>query len=235
MFTEDDFKVVLNNKEEVKNFIRKHGEFASVCYNTPRDKGEQVGLHCLLSGHMSGSRHLYFDFSLECIPRFTIDQLVRHEKGIVKNVQSLRYVNKENGFSIYCPPEMRSTLELLEQFARTQDYLSRCYEMNIFELTNTMYHTQPVASQERANECARTFIPIGIASSCNFACNLEGLMHIANVRLCTRAELPIRKLVEKMVAEVVEVEPRYKELLVPQCEILGRCPELKGCGRYEKR
>ena len=40
----------------------------------------------------------------------TVDQLVRHEVGVVKNVQSLRYVTKGNldkideGFNIYIPP-----------------------------------------------------------------------------------------------------------------------------------
>ena len=58
MFTENDFQVTLMNKNEVKEFIRKHGEFACVCYNTPIVQAEQVGLHCLKSGHLSGSRHL---------------------------------------------------------------------------------------------------------------------------------------------------------------------------------
>ena len=234
MFTENDFQVTLMNKNEVKDFIRKHGEFACVCYNTPIVQAEQVGLHCLQSGHLSGSRHLYFVFNIGNIPRFTVDQLVRHEVGVVKNVQSLRYVTKGNledidaGFNIYIPPELRDNIEDRWEFQRTEDYLNLTYRRLI-------KYQRHIVNKERANEIARTFIPIGVATSCSFACNLEGLINLAHKRLCNRAELPIHKLVQMMVKEVVAVEPRYKEFLVPQCKYLGYCPEGKGCGMYEPK
>ena len=80
-------------------------------------------------------------------------------------------------------------------------------------------------TNEQANEIARTVIPIGVATECNVAVNLECLIHLANVRLCNRAELPIRTIVKEMVRQVVEVEPRYKPFLVPNCKKLGYCPE----------
>ena len=94
MFAEQNFKVTLVNKDEVTQFIKKHGEFACVCYSTPKEQAEKVGLHCLKSGHLSGSRHLYFVFELDRIPRFTIDQLVRHEVGVVKNVMVMYNIVK---------------------------------------------------------------------------------------------------------------------------------------------
>ena len=228
MFAEQNFKVTLVNKEEVAQFIVKHGEFACVCYNTPVEQAESVGLHCLESGHLSGSRHLYFVFNLERIPRFTIDQLVRHEVGVVKNVQSLRYVTKDR-IDVYISPEVRRNPQLVKSHLLSEEYAATCYQLTIDKMK------QAGVNKERANEIARTFIPIGIASACNFAVNIEGLIHLANVRLCNRAELPIHYLVQEMVNEVVAVEPRYKELLVPQCKKLGYCPEMKGCGLYEPK
>ena len=234
MFTEKDFKVTLMNPQEVTQFIRKHGEFACVCYNTPIERAESTGLHCLQSGHLSGSRHLFFVFSLKNIPRFTVDQLVRHEAGVVKNVQSLRYVTKGNldkideGFNIYIPPELRDNIEDRWEFERTEDYLNIVYR----RLVKAQRY---MTNKERANEIARTLIPIGVATECSFACNLEGLINLANKRLCNRAERPIHELVKMMVNEVIAVEPRYKEFLVPQCKKLGYCPEMKGCGMYEPK
>ena len=49
MFTINDFKVELKNPEEVKNFVKRHGSFSAVCYNTPKEKAEKVGEHCLES------------------------------------------------------------------------------------------------------------------------------------------------------------------------------------------
>lgn len=228
MFAEQNFKVTLVNKDEVAQFIKKHGEFACVCYNTPVEQAESVGLHCLESGHLSGSRHLYFVFNLERIPRFTIDQLVRHEVGVVKNVQSLRYVTKDR-IDVYISPEVRRNPQLVKSHLLSEEYAATCYQLTIDKMR------QNGVNKERANEIARTFLPIGIASACNFAVNIEGLIHLANVRLCNRAELPIHYLVQEMVEEVIKVEPRYKELLVPQCEKLGYCPEMKGCGLYEPK
>ena len=228
MFSEKDFKVTLVNKDEVTQFIKKHGEFACVCYDTPKEQAEKVGIKCLKSGHLSGSRHLYFVFELDRIPRFTIDQLVRHEVGVVKNVQSLRYVTKGK-MDVYAAPEIIKDPLLVRDHYMSEEYAATCYQLTVDRMK------QARVDKERANEIARTFMPIGIASACNFAVNIEGLIHLANVRLCNRAELPIHYLVQEMVNEVIKVEPRYKELLVPQCEKLGYCPEMEGCGRYEPK
>lgn len=228
MFTIADFKVRLVNGEEVKSFIKKHGEFAAICYNTPKEKAEVVGMHCLKSGHFSGSRHLHFVFELENIPRSAVDQLVRHIIGFVTNVQSLRYCNKDGKVSIYIAPELVDNPYMLKTIQDQENIVNAQYNyiQNYLEEGNI--------KGEKANEIARTILPIGISTSCNIAVNIECLIHLANVRLCTRAELPIRTIVKQMVDQVVEVEPRYKFLLVPQCKKLGYCPEgNKECPRYK--
>lgn len=228
MFTIDDFKVKLVNGEEVKNFIKKHGEFAAICYNTPKEKAEAVGLHCLKSGHFSGSRHLHFVFELENVPRSAVDQIVRHNIGFVTNVQSLRYCNKDGKISIYMAPELADNPYMIKTIQDQENIVNAQY--NYIQ----SYLEEGHIKGEKANEIARTILPIGISTSCNIAVNIECLAHLANVRLCTRAELPIRTIVKEMVRQVVEVEPRYKFLLVPQCKKLGYCPENnKECARYK--
>lgn len=229
MFTIADFKVRLVNGEEVKSFIKKHGEFAAICYNTPKEKAEAVGMHCLKSGHFSGSRHLHFVFELENIPRSAVDQLVRHNIGFVTNVQSLRYCNKDGKVSIYAAPELLDNPYMLKTIQDQENIVNAQYNYIQSHLEDSNI------KGEKANEITRTILPIGISTSCNIAVNIECLIHLANVRLCTRAELPIRTIVKQMVDQVVEVEPRYKFLLVPQCKKLGYCPEgNKECPRYKE-
>lgn len=223
MFTINDFKVRLVNGEEVKNFVKRHGEFATVCYNTPKEKAEVVGKHCLQSGHFSGSRHLYMVFEIKNVPRSAVDQLVRHTQGFVTNVQSLRYCNKDGKISLYAAPEIEKDIYLTQSLHNYEAQAQAYYDYFQSNLKNNGY------TNEQANEIARTTIPIGVATECNIAVNLECLMHLANVRLCTRAELPIRTIVKEMVKQVVEVEPRYKPYLVSQCKKLGYCPEGKDC------
>ena len=227
MFTLKDFKVKLVNGEEVKSFIKKHGEFAAVCYNTPKEKAEAVGLHCLKSGHFSGSRHLHFVFELENVPRSAVDQIVRHNIGFVTNVQSLRYCCKDGKVSIYMAPELAENPYMVKTIQDQENIVNAQYNY----IQN--YLEDGYIKGEKANEIAGTILPIGVSTSCNIAVNIECLTHLANVRLCTRAELPIRTIVKEMVRQVVEVEPRYKFLLVPQCKKLGYCPENnKECARY---
>lgn len=223
MFTVNDFKVRLVNGEEVKNFVKRHGEFSKVCYDTPKEKAEKVGEHCLESGHLSGSRHLYMVFELENVPRSLIDQLVRHEQGVVKNVQSLRYCNKDGKVSLYAAPEILNDAYLVHELDLFESGVQNRYDLIQATLKDSGI------TGERANEIARTVLPIGIATECSFAVNLEGLIHLANVRLCNRAELPIRTIVKEMVRQVVAIEPRYKPYLVPNCKKLGYCPEGKDC------
>ena len=223
MFTINDFKVRLVNGEEVKNFVKRHGEFSKVCYDTPKEKAEKVGEHCLESGHLSGSRHLYMVFEIKNVPRSAVDQLVRHTQGFVTNVQSLRYCNKDGKVSLYAAPEIEKDIYLTQSLHNYEAQAQAYYDYFQSNLKNNGY------TNEQANEIARTVLPIGIATECNIAVNIECLIHLANVRLCTRAELPIRTIVKEMVRQVVAIEPRYKPYLVPNCKKLGYCPEGKDC------
>ena len=128
MFTINDFKVKLINGEEVKNFVKRHGEFATVCYNTPKEKAEVVGKHCLQSGHFSGSRHLFFVFELKCVPRSAVDQAVRHNIGFVTNVQSLRYCNKDGKVSLYAAPEIAKDIYLSNSLRNYESQVQANYD-----------------------------------------------------------------------------------------------------------
>lgn len=227
MFTLSDFRVKFKNPEEVKGFIKKHGEFAAVCYNTDPKYAEKVGESCLQSGHLSGSRHLYMVFELKNVPRSAVDQIVRATQGFVTNVQSLRYCNKDGKVSIYIAPELLDSQYMVKTIKDQEDIVNAQYNY-----IQTFLKDGGITG-EKANEIARTILPIGVATECNIAVNLECLMHLANVRLCTRAELPIRTIVKEMVKQVIEVEPRYKPYLVPNCVKNRRCPEGKhSCGKY---
>jgi len=65
--------------------------------------------------------------------------------------------------------------------------------------------------------------------------NLRELIHLANLRLCTRAQLEIRTVVQQMVKLVVEREPWLAEHLVPKCQRLGYCDEDNSCGRMKTK
>ena len=228
MYTIDDIKVTLLNAEEVKDFIRRHGEVACVCYNTNEKYAEKVGKSCMIEGHMSGSRGDFFKFEIEC-PRFTIDQIVRHEQGVFKNVQSQRYVDMDDDFSIYVPPKVVNNPMLVEQYIQYEEMCKAQYKIN-----RACFNDLNIIG-EQANDLMRTMLPIGVKSKVRIGFTLEALIHFMHKRLCVRADEPIRRVAKLMKEEVLKVQPEYAELLVPQCEDMMYCPEKHTCGRYPSK
>ena len=227
MYELNDIKVTLLNPDEVKNFIRNHGMVACVCYDTDEKHAEQVGLKCLESGHLSGSRGDYFKFEIEC-PRFTADQIMRHEQGVFKNCQSQRYVDMDN-FECYIPPIVAENRKINSLYRASIETTQLCYKYIRIELER-----QGITG-EKANDLMRTLLPIGVPTKLRIGFDIEALIHFMNKRLCVRADEPIRQVAKLMKKEVLAVEPRYAKYLVPQCQALGYCPEHKGCGAYQSK
>lgn len=228
MYTINDIKVELLNPEEVKNFIKNHGIFACQCYNTPEKYAERVGLSCLKEGHTSGSRGDMIKFRIHA-PRFTCDQIMRHSVGTAINCQSQRYVDMDDNFSIYVPPQV-----MKDEYAKLmyQKYEDRCKE--IYSVIRVHMQENGITG-EKANDLMRTMLPIGVECNLTMGFTIEALIHFMHKRLCVRADEPIRKVASLMREEVLKIEPRYEELLVPQCVAMMYCPEKHGCGAYPSK
>ena len=228
MYSIDDIKVELLNPEEVKNFIKNHGIFACQCYMTPEKFAERVGMSCLKEGHTSGSRADMFKFRIHS-PRFCADQIMRHSVGTAINCQSQRYVDMDDNFSIYVPPQVMNDQALREMYGF---YEEECRDRYI------ILREEMIArgiTGEKANDLMRTMLPIGVPCNLTMGFTIEALIHFMHKRLCVRADAPIRQVAKLMKQAVLEVEPRYAELFVPQCQADMYCPEKHGCGAYPNK
>lgn len=218
-------RVELLNPEEAKELFLHWGNFAKVCYDTKTNYPEKIGKHCMKSGHFSGSRTRYFEFLVTDVPRFTIDQCIRGEVGVVKNVQSFRYVGK-GMFAYEVPVEITDNEELLNKYNKHMEETAALYE----EIQS--YVLEKTGSKERANEQARHVLPISTHSSFVVGFTLEALIHFCNTRLCVRTEDVHRKMAMMIRDEVLKVLPELSDKLVRNCQHLLWCPEMKGCGAY---
>lgn len=228
MYTINDIKVELLNPEEVKNFIKNHGIFACQCYMTPEKYAEKVGLSCLREGHTSGSRGDMFKFRIYC-PRYCADQIMRHSVGTAINCQSQRYVDMDDNFSIYVPPQVMRDNDLHDAYL---DYEDNCRKQ--YQELREMMNIRGIKG-EKANDLMRTMLPIGVGCNLTMGFTIEALMHFMEKRLCVRADAPIRQVAKLMREVVLAVEPRYEEFLRPQCESLMYCPEKHTCGAYPSK
>jgi thymidylate synthase (FAD) len=219
-------KVTILNPEETTRLFEYWGKASCVCYDTETETPEKVGKHCMNSGHFSGSRGRFILFKVEGCPRFTIDQAVRHEIGVMKNVQSFRYVSKDS-FVYEVPSEITDNAELLAKY--------HSHMMKTMELYTEIqeYVFNKTGSHERANEQARHVLPISTHADFVIGMTVEALIHFANARLCVRAEDKIRELAVGIKKATVEILPELKYELVPNCQALLWCPEGNAsCGAY---
>lgn len=219
-------KVTILNPEEATRLFEYWGKASCVCYDTETETPEKVGKHCMNSGHFSGSRGRFILFKVEGCPRFTIDQVVRHEVGVMKNVQSFRYVSKDS-FVYEVPVEITDNAELLAKY--------HAHMMSTMELYTEIqeYVFNKTNSHERANEQARHVIPMSTHTDFVIGMTVEALIHFENARLCVRAEDKIRELAQLFKKVTLELLPELKDKLVPNCQYLLWCPEGKAsCGAY---
>ena len=219
-------KVTILNPEETTRLFEYWGKASCVCYDTVTNTPEKVGKGCMNSGHFSGSRGRYILFKVEGCPRLTIDQAVRHETGVMKNVQSFRYVSKDS-FAYEIPVEITDNESLLAKYhAHMMQTMDLYTEIQNYVYTKTNSH-------ERANEQARYVLPISTHADFVIGMTVEALIHFANARLCVRAEDKIRELAKLFKEATLELIPELKDKLVPNCQALLWCPEgHASCGAY---
>ena len=177
------------------NPVETIAQIASICYDSdPKDPMKLVQ-HLYKGGHHSVFEHVYFTFKIEGISRACSHQLVRHRHCSFTQ-RSQRYCS-EDGFEFVTPPTVDDGL-----FWNEMDEIKDWYR----------YH------QERydvPNEDARYILPNACATSLYLSCNLRELIHMANERLCARAQWEIRDLVKAMCKLV---DPQLHFMLVPKCQ-----------------
>lgn len=169
----------------------------------------------LSSGHHSTIEHCQFTFSISGVSRACTHQLVRH-RHMSFSQKSQRYVTEKNQFEYIIPPTVKKS-ELLNEYEEFMTKISEFYDKMI--------------EQGIPAEDARFIMPNAASSSLVASLNLRELIHLANIRLCTNAQQEIRIMVKKMCDCVIEQEPWMAEYLVPKCESLGYCDEIRSCGR----
>lgn len=175
--------------------IETISEIASICYDSnPKDPLKLV-MHLYKCGHLSVFEHIYFTFKIEGISRACSHQLVRHRHCSFTQ-RSQRYCS-EDGFGYVTPPTVAE-----ECFSDDMKTLNEWY--NGYQTNGNV-----------PNEDARYLLPNACETSLYLSCNLRELIHMANERLCMRAQWEIRELVKQMISLV---DPTLHFMLVPKCE-----------------
>ena len=187
-------------------------------YNSTDDEEKMLNLieRVISSGHYSTIEHIQVSFAISNVSRACTHQLVRH-RLMSFSQKSQRYVQEKGQFDFIIPPTIYKNPELKEKFISFMGEISDKY--------------QEFIEAGIPAEDARFVLPNATSSSLVASLNLRELIHLAQLRLCTRAQYEIRIMVKAMCDEITKEEPWLKEYLVPKCEFNGFCDEHKSCGR----
>ena len=167
----------------------------------------------LQTGHMSPLEQVVFEFGISGVSRAFSHQFVRHRIGISFEQQSQRYVSYGDGEFPYSVP-------------RTVERAGMRDEMTaLFAQAGALYERMVAAGVPA--EDARFLLPNATSTNFKIMVNFASLLHIADLRLCTRAQWEFRKVVSLMRAEVIRVAPELGRQLQPKCgeRRLGYCDE----------
>lgn len=180
--------------------IETIAEIASICYDSNPQNPMGLVKHLYRNGHHSVFEHIYFTFKIEGISRACSHQLVRHRMCAFTQ-RSQRYCS-EDGFGFVTPPTIQDDPSC--EFN---------YRKAMYKAQDT--YTGLTKMGEIPNEDARFLLPNACETSLFLSCNLRELIHIANERLCNRAQWEIRELVTQM-RNLVDENLRW--MLVPKCQ-----------------
>ncbi len=167
----------------------------------------------LLTGHMSPLEQVHFEFGISGVSRAFSHQFVRHRIGISFEQQSQRYVTYKGGAFPYSIPRT------VERAGLGDDMTA------LFAQAGALYEKMVEAGVPA--EDARFLLPNATNTNFKITVNFASLLHISDLRLCTRAQWEFRKVVSLMRAEVVRVAPELGRQLQPKCgeRRLGYCDE----------
>jgi thymidylate synthase (FAD) len=159
-------------------------------------------------GHLSVLEHAVFTFSVEGLSRAASHQLVRHRIASYSQ-QSQRYVEFK-GLEYILPPSISKNKELRGEFERFLAGVGKLYRQLV---------TGGIPPED-----ARFVLPNACATKLIITMNARELLHVFNLRLCSRAQWEIRELAHQMLILCYQVAPTIFSMAGPGCRF-GPCPE----------
>lgn len=201
---------------------------AAACYNS--EPKTSTVIHCVRSGHTSVLEHANFTFQIENVSRSLLAQLTRHRVGVAFSVISQRYVSMEDtpfvtprALKLGCLTAVNNAISIIQ---------------NTFDNIRNDYLELLDAGVSKEN--ARCILPNACSCKIMMTINLRALCHLCNERLCSKAQLEIREMVQDMKGCILNLEDipnDFKQfmkdkMLVPKCcaYTVEHCPESDGCG-----
>src|SRR5487761_1667242 len=157
----------------------------------------------LQTGHASPLEQVWFEFVIAGVSRTFSHQFVRHRMGISFEQQSQRYVTFKHGVF---PSTIPETVRRAGYEPRVED---------LFAQVGALYEEMIAAGVP--GEDARFVLPNATNTNFKVTVNFAELLHICDLRLCTRAQWEFRKVASLIRADINRKFPELAPYMQPKC------------------
>ncbi|MDE7297877.1 MAG: FAD-dependent thymidylate synthase, partial [Lachnospiraceae bacterium] len=182
------------------------------------------GMDCIASDHGRTMEYVNVELVLDGYSARVIREWYTHIGGAPTRLQSsTRYINYQDGFDYIIPRTVRDNERAQEEYVSAmngiREALKRLEELGV------------------SREDSAMLLPLGMATKIVDRRNLRNLVDMSRQRMCTRAYWEYRELFGDLCRELSVYSEEWRwivdHLFMPKCDVLGRCPERKSCGRHE--
>ena len=216
---------VIINSDTTKNPIIMIGKYAGECWgsNTSDDfKNYKRGIECLRNQHGRTFEYPDVYMTIDGYSARVIREWYTHIGGSPTRLQaSTRYINYNN-FEYIIPPSINKNLAAKNEFIKAMAQI----KASLMALEDMKIPKEDLAM----------LLPLGMTTKIVCKHNLRNLMDMSHQRMCNRAYWEYRELFEDVCIALSQYSDEWEYIVdnyfMPKCEILGGCPESKGCGKY---
>ncbi len=157
----------------------------------------------LQTGHASPLEQVWFEFGISGVSRAFSHQFVRHRVGISFEQQSQRYVKFKDAYFPFTVPSSVQRAGMADKMEAAFADLGKLY--------------QELLDAGVPAEDARFLLPNAASTNFKIIVNFQEMLHICDLRLCTRAQWEFRKVASLMRAEINRRFPELGKYLQPKC------------------
>ena len=214
--------------ETTKTPITLIGSRAGICWGadiSDQEKNYKRGRDCIESNHGRTLEFPDVHMVLDGYSAGVIREWYTHVGGLPTRLQaSTRYIKYAN-FPYVTPPSIAKN-----QAARDM------YDEAMATIAKTKKALEDMGIPK---EDARDLLPLGMETLAVCKHNLRNLIDMSRQRMCQRAYWEYRQLFNDLLYALSDYSAEWMTLVAtqfrPKCEVLGYCPETRGCGKYPKR
>lgn len=214
--------------ETTRDPISLIGRRAGVCWGADIEdpqKNYRRGLDCLESNHGRTLEFVNVEMVLDGYSARVIREWYTHIGGAPTRLQaSTRYINYED-FPYVSPGKIEKNEQAQAVYRNVMssiaEGLRQLEEMGI------------------PREDAGMLLPLGMETRVVDKRNLRNLIDMSHQRMCTRAYWEFREMFSDVLRALRGISDEWQlivdQYMMPKCELLGYCPEKRGCGRKPKK